>query len=53
VVDTTGEILADEDVQEQLSIYAVDQLYANVDVQGAIEERLPSSAKAPRTSGSG
>jgi transcriptional regulator with XRE-family HTH domain len=46
VADTTDEIVKDEDVQEQLSIYAVDQLYANVDVQGEIEERLPSSAKA-------
>jgi transcriptional regulator with XRE-family HTH domain len=46
VADTTDEIVKDEDVQEQLSIYAVDQLYANVDVQGQIEERLPSSAKA-------
>jgi hypothetical protein len=46
VVDTTDEILADEDVQEALSIYTVDQLYANVDVQGAIEERLPDPAKA-------
>jgi hypothetical protein len=46
VVDTTDELLEDEDVQEQLSIYAVDQLYANVDVQGQIEQRLPSGAEA-------
>jgi hypothetical protein len=46
VVDTTDEVLADEDVQEALSIYLVDQLYANVDVQGQIEQELPSSAKA-------
>jgi hypothetical protein len=46
VVDTTEEILGDEDVKEQLSIYAIDQLYANIDVQGGIEERLPGSAKA-------
>jgi hypothetical protein len=45
VVDTTDEILADEDVQEALTTYTVDQLYANVDVQGAIEERLPDSAQ--------
>ena len=43
---TTDEILDDEDVQEALSIYPVDQLYANVDVQGEIEKRLPSSAQA-------
>lgn len=46
VANTTDELVQDEDVQEQLSIYAVDQLYANVDVQGQIEERLPGPAKA-------
>ena len=46
VVDTSDEILSDEDVQEALSIYLVDQLYANVDVQGEIEEKLPDNAKA-------
>jgi hypothetical protein len=46
VAGTTDEILQDDDVQEQLSIYAVDQLYANVDVQGEIEKKLPSSAQA-------
>jgi hypothetical protein len=46
VVNTTDEILDDEDVQEALSTYTVDQLFANVDVQGQIEERLPSSAQA-------
>ena len=46
VVNTSDEILSDEDVQEALSIYLVDQLYASVDVQGQIEAKLPSSAKA-------
>ena len=46
VVNTTDEILDDEDVQEALSTYTVDQLFANVDVQGQFEERLPSSAQA-------
>ncbi len=46
VTETTEEILADEDVHEQLSIFAVDQLYATVDVQGQIEQRLPDPAKA-------
>ena len=41
VVDTTDQILADKDVQEALSIYLVDQLYATVDVQGPIEQKLP------------
>ena len=46
VANTTEEVLADEDVKEALSIFLVDQLYANVDVQGQLEERLPSSADA-------
>ncbi len=44
VTQTTDEILANQDVQEQLSVFAVDQLYANVDVQGAIADRLPPPA---------
>jgi hypothetical protein len=43
--DSTDEILQNQDVQEQLSIFAVDQLYANVDVQAQIEQRLPSAAQ--------
>jgi hypothetical protein len=46
VASTTDEIVEDEDVQEALAIYSVDQLYANVDVQGEIEDRLPSGAEA-------
>jgi len=46
VANTSDEILSDQDVQEALSIYLVDQLYANVDVQGEIEEKLPNNAKA-------
>ena len=45
VTATTDEILADQDVQEQLSIFAVDQLYANVDVQGQIAAQLPPPAQ--------
>jgi hypothetical protein len=41
----TSAILKNPDVQEQLSIFAVDQLYANVDVQAAIQQRLPSAAQ--------
>ena len=44
VVNTSDEILKDKDVQEELSFYLVDQLYANVDVSGAIEEKLPNNA---------
>jgi hypothetical protein len=45
VASTTDEILKEEDVQTALSTYAVDQLYANVDVQGELEKRLPSAAQ--------
>ncbi len=43
--DSTEEILQNQDVQEQLSIFAVDQLYANVDVQAQIEQKLPPAAQ--------
>ena len=46
VANTTDEILKDEDVQEALATYAVDQLYANVDVQEEVAGRLPSGAEA-------
>ena len=42
---STDEILQNQDVQQQLSIFAVDQLYANVDVQAQIEQRLPPPAQ--------
>lgn len=45
VVQTTDQILDDEDAQEQLSIYLVDQVYANVDVQGQLAQELPSSVQ--------
>jgi hypothetical protein len=43
--NNTEEILKNKDVQEQLSIFAVDQLYANVDVQAQIEQKLPPPAQ--------
>ena len=46
VVNNTDEILADKDVQEALSIYLVDQLYATVDVKAQLEQQLPSSVDA-------
>lgn len=45
VTKTTDEILADQEVQEQLSVFAVDQLYANVDVQAQLEAQLPAPAQ--------
>src|SRR5215204_5609977 len=41
VVSATDEMLDAPEVREALAVYAVDQLYANVDVQGEIEARLP------------
>jgi hypothetical protein len=46
VQNTTDELLADEDVQEALSTYLVDQLYANVDVRAELDRQLPSNVKA-------
>ena len=43
--NTTDQILEDKDVQQALATYTVDQLYANVDVQGQIANELPSAAK--------
>ena len=43
--NNTEEILKNKDVQQQLSIFAVDQLYANVDVQAQIEQKLPPPAQ--------
>ena len=42
----TDQILADEHVQNALSVYLVDQLYASVDVQAELESELPSSVSA-------
>src|SRR5512133_967046 len=39
---TSSELLADKQVQAALGPYLVDQLYTNVDVTGAIQQRLPS-----------
>src|SRR5512132_2154353 len=40
---TSSELLADEQVQAALGPYLVDQLFANADVTGAIQQRLPSN----------
>ena len=53
VEDTTDEIVKDEDVQQALATFTVDQLYANVDVQAEIEQKLPSCRPAARGSGRG
>ena len=40
---TSSELLADEQIQAALGPYLVDQLFANADVTGAIQQRLPSN----------
>src|SRR3954467_4587273 len=40
---TSSELLSDEQVQAALAPYLVDQLFTNVDVTGAIQQRLPSN----------
>lgn len=40
-VDTSTQLLEDDDVREALSIYIVDQLYQNIDVENRLEEQLP------------
>jgi hypothetical protein len=40
-VDVSTELLEDDEVREALSVYVVDQLYANVDVEARLEQRLP------------
>jgi hypothetical protein len=40
-VDVSTQLLDDEEIREALSVYIVDQLYTNVDVQDRLEQRLP------------
>lgn len=42
-VDTSTNLLENDQVREALSVYIVDQLYANADPQGVLEERLPEN----------
>jgi putative oligomerization/nucleic acid binding protein len=39
--DTSSELLENEAIRGQLAVFLVDQLYANRDVQGRVEEALP------------
>src|SRR3954471_9338892 len=51
---TSSKLLADEQVQAALAPYMVDQLFTNVDVTGAIEQRLPPNLQGlagPATAG--
>jgi hypothetical protein len=42
-VNTSANLLEDDQVREALSVYIVDQLYANADPQEVLEERLPAN----------
>jgi putative oligomerization/nucleic acid binding protein len=42
--DTSTELLENDDIRGQISIFLVDQLYANTDVQARLEEALPPRA---------
>ncbi len=51
---TSSKLLADKQVQAALAPYMVDQLFTNVDVTGAIQQRLPSNLQVlagPATAG--
>jgi hypothetical protein len=41
--DTSQQLIANEDIRNQVAAAMVDQLYANVDVAGVLEQRLPSN----------
>ena len=45
VEGTAGELIADDEVRDQVAATLVDALYANVDVTAALEERLPADQK--------
>jgi hypothetical protein len=41
VRDTAGQLIADDEVRDQIALTLVDQLYANVDVAAALQQQLP------------
>jgi hypothetical protein len=41
-VDTSGKLLEDRAISDAVATYAVDQLYANVDVSAVVKQRLPN-----------
>jgi hypothetical protein len=53
-VDTSGKLIQDKEISDALAIYAVDQLYANVDVNALLKKRLPKDLQplsAPASAG--
>jgi len=41
VTETAGDLIADDEIRDQVGASLVDALYANIDVAAALEERLP------------
>src|SRR3954454_2675796 len=41
-VDTSGKLLEDKAISDAVATYAVDELYANVDVSAVVKQRLPN-----------
>jgi hypothetical protein len=46
VRETAGELIVDEEIREQVAGSLVDSLFTNVDVETALEERLPPEQQA-------
>jgi hypothetical protein len=44
-VETSTELLEEQEIRDQLSIFITDAIYSNVDVQGELEARLPPDLK--------
>src|SRR5512134_1655512 len=42
--DTSTQLLEDDEIREQVAIFLVDQLYANVDIDGELRRALPPRA---------
>lgn len=45
VSETAGDLIADDEIREQVAASLVEQLYANVDVAARLEARLPEEQK--------
>jgi hypothetical protein len=46
VEQTAGDLIADPEIRDEIAATMVDQLFANVDVEAALEQRLPPDQKA-------
>jgi hypothetical protein len=44
--DTSQQLIANEDIRNQVAATMVDQLYSNVDVAGVLQQRLPDNLQA-------